>query len=839
VRRFSRQEKTTLFIVMFTAFAGLLYRFTGQNDLCIGTAIANRRLREFEAGIGMFVNNVVLRIRPGKGMVSARELLKHVRDVTQEAYDHQDIPFDHVVKELQPERDPSRNPLFQTTFSFHDSPLPNIQIPELEVSVLEILSNNTAKFDLNVIVLPWSNKEYATLPRTGDEGITLIWEYNTDLFSCKTIETMMESYQTFLQGMLADPQQPISTLPLLTDFQVSQQVVEWNKTHRDYPTESTMTCLLEEIVEKFPDRVSMVFQDRQLSYRELDVRANQLARHLQNLGVRRGDFVGIFAERSLEMVIAVYATLKAGAAYVPIDPNYPGERVTFMLHDARVQVLVTQEHLRPRVPPYHGQIVSVDTDWPHIGRLSSTRPPRHEQGDDLAYMIYTSGSTGQPKGAMNTHRGIGNRLHWMQAAHTLQPDDRVLQKAPFSFDVSVRELFWPLLAGARLVMASPEGHRDSQYLRNLILLEDITTIHFVPSMLESFLQTPGIESCRTILRRVLSGGEALSGDLRTKFFDRLPSVALHNLYGPTEAAVDVTEWHCRPEMAHATVPIGRPIPNIQIYLLSAHRQLVPSGLPGELHIGGVGLARGYHRRPDLTAATFIPDHLSGMYGSRLYNTGDLCRYQSDGAIDYLRRLDYQVKVRGYRIEPGEIEAVLLKHLEVKNAAVLCREDCSGEKRLVAYVAGKYEGRAKPDLRGYLKNQIPEYMIPQAFVFLEVLPLTPNGKLDRLALPEPDHVDRTEGKEYVAPRTMMEKLLVEVWQEVLTVERIGIHENFFYLGGHSLLATQIMIRLQNLLGIPIPLRLFFELPILEELAKEIEAQLKSLPDELMNHPTAVN
>ncbi|MGE0472117.1 MAG: amino acid adenylation domain-containing protein [Nitrospirales bacterium] len=555
--------------------------------------------------------------------------------------------------------------------------------------------------------------------------------------------------------------------------------------------------LLDEQVTLTPEAVAVVFEDQHLTYAALEARARHLASHLRMLDVQRGTLVGILAERSLEMVVALYASLKAGAAYVPIDPTYPDDRVTFMLQDAQVPVLLTQAHLCDRVSSYLGQLVLLGTEEERLYPRPASIPSGPQTGEDLAYMIYTSGSTGQPKGAMNTHRGICNRLLWMQAAYELQADDRVLQKTPFSFDVSVWEFFWPLLTGARLVMARPEGHRDRSYLRELIQREGITTLHFVPSMLQSFLQEPAVEGCGTVLRRVIASGEALSGDLQARFFSRMPTVELHNLYGPTEAAVDVTAWACRPEDGASTVPIGRPITNIYIRILDAAHQMVPIGVSGFLYIGGVGLARGYHGRPGLTAARFLPDPEAPSPGARVYHTGDLARYRTDGTLDYLGRVDHQVKIRGFRIECGEIAAILTRHPAVQEALVLCREDIPEDKRLVAYVMSTHT--VKPtttELLAWLKRSLPDYMLPSKFISLEAFPLTANGKIDRKALPSPDSKRPQLENLFDVPATLQEMNMARIWAQILGVTPVGIHDSFFELGGDSIRAIQVLALAQQ-------------------------------------------
>lgn len=585
-------------------------------------------------------------------------------------------------------------------------------------------------------------------------------------------------------------------------------LVKWNATKVDYPKDICLHHLFEAQVKKTPNAVAVVFEDQQITYRELNHRANQLARYLKSLGVKTESFVAICMERSLEMVVAIYGTMKAGAAYVPIDPTYPQDRLEFMLQDANAPVLLTQEKLRAKLPAHQARLVCLDSEWPVISRESTTAPKSDVTAKNLAYMIYTSGSTGKPKGAMNTHRGICNRLLWMQDAYRLKSDDRVMQKTPFSFDVSVWEFFWPLLTGARLVVARPEGHRDSAYLAELINAQQITTLHFVPSMLQVFLRQPGVEDCRS-LRRVICSGEALPYELQQAFFKRLPFVELHNLYGPTEAAVDVTFWQCRPDSKLQIVPIGRPIANIQMCILDSQLQPVPIGEVGELHIGGVGLARGYHNRPELTAEKFIRNRFSKEVGARLYKTGDLARYLPDGNIEYLGRLDHQVKIRGFRIELGEIEAVLAQHPDVRETVVIAREDAPGDKRLVAYLVPK-NGSVPTisELRAHLKQKLPEYMVPAAFVSLKEMPLSPNGKVDRKALPAPDQ-NRPELEEaFVAPQTETEKILAEIWSEVLEVKQIGIHDNFFELGGDSIRAIQLLARAQQK-GLRITLEQLFE------------------------------
>jgi amino acid adenylation domain-containing protein len=544
------------------------------------------------------------------------------------------------------------------------------------------------------------------------------------------------------------------------------------------------------------------------------------------MGVGPDTLVGVAMERSLEMVIALYGVLKAGGAYVPIDPEYPQERVAFMLQDANVAVLLTQARLAGLLPSHKGRVVCVDGEWEQIARQDATNPGWEMEPSHLAYMIYTSGSTGRPKGAMNTHRGICNRLLWMQDQYGLTEADKVLQKTPFSFDVSVWEFFWPLLVGARLVVAEPGGHRDPAYLVKLIKEQGITVLHFVPSMLRAFLEEPGVERCQS-LRHVICSGEALPYELQERFFELL-AAQLHNLYGPTEAAVDVTHWTCRCHDERKIVPIGRPVANTQVYMLDRYLQPVPMGVPGELHLGGVQVGRGYHKRPELTAEKFIPDPFSGDPQARLYKTGDLCRWLPDGVIEYLGRMDFQVKIRGFRIELGEVEDTLRQHPAVHEAVVMAREDTPGDKRLVAYVVLAGEpGCTTAELRDYLKQKLPRHMVPVAWVSLSALPLTPNGKVDRKALPLPGADAVAElSTVYVAPDSETEQKIAAIWQDVLGIAQVGRTNNFFDLGGDSLRLMRVHSRLQQAFDKDITMVDMFRCTTVRALAHHLAGQSDS-------------
>ncbi|MHC5744030.1 MAG: non-ribosomal peptide synthetase [Nostoc sp.] len=801
----SQQQGVTLFMTLLAAFDTLLYRYTGTEDILVGSPIANRNRSEIEGLIGFFVNTLVMRTDIS-GDPSFNELLTRVREMAMDAYAHQDLPFEMLVEALQPERDLSHTPLFQVMFTLQNAPISTVELNQLSVSST-LIEGTTAKFDLTL-----SMENTAT-------GVVGVWEYSTDLFDASTIERMTGHFVTLLESIIANPEHSISQLPLLTEIEQQQLLVEWNNTQVDYSQDKFIHQLFEEQVARTPDAVAVVFENQQLTYQQLNCRANKLAHYLQSLGVEADVLVGICMERSLLMVVGLLGILKAGGAYVPLDPDYPSDRLSFMLEDAQVRVLLTQQQLKEKLPQHQGQVVYLDTDWQFISQFSQDNPITTVQASNLAYVIYTSGSTGKPKGAMNTHLGICNRLLWMQQAYQLTALDCILQKTPFSFDVSVWEFFWPLITGAHLVVAKPGGHKDSAYLVNLILEQQVTHVHFVPSMLQVFLEEPSLENCRS-LKRVICSGEALPVELQERFFARL-ECELHNLYGPTEAAIDVTYWQCFPNGNLRTVPIGRAIANTQIYILDEHLQPVPVSVAGELHIAGLGLARGYLNRKELTTEKFISNPFEEAEGGRLYKTGDLARYLPDGTIEYIGRIDNQVKIRGFRIELGEIEVLLNQYEEVQASCVIAREGTTGDKRLVAYIVPHQHSKPTTnELRQFLKAKLPDYMVPSAFVILESMPLTSNGKVDRRALPAPDLYSEIKDK-YVAPRTPIEEILAQTWSQLLQLPQVGIHDNFFELGGHSLLATQLVSRIRNIFKVELPLRELFAAATLVELAQKIE------------------
>jgi amino acid adenylation domain-containing protein len=809
LQQVSRREGATLFMTLLAAFQVLLHRYSGQADISVGTPVAGRSRQELEAIIGIFVSTLVMRTDlSGNG--SFRELLARVRENVLSDFAHQDLPFENLVEALQPVRDTSRSPLFQVMFTLQNSPMEAVALPGLTLAAVEA-DSGTAKFDLTLYMAE------------EDGALTGLMEYNTDLFDRTTIERMVGHLQTLLEGVAANPQTPVANLPLLTAAERQQILVEWNDTARDYRQGVCLHELIAEQVERTPEGDAVVFAGERLSYRELNRRANQLAACLRRLGVGPDVPVGICMERSLEMVVGLLGILKAGGAYVPLDPTYPPERLGFMLADAEAPVLLTQERLTAVLPEHGARVICLDSQWPEIAAETDANPVNVAGPDNTAYIIFTSGSTGRPKGVMVPHAGIVNRLLWMQEEYQLTPADRVMQKTPFCFDVSVWEFFWPLLTGAALVVANPEGHKDSQYLVQLIREQQVTTMHFVPSMLQVFAEEPELSTCVS-LRQVMCSGEALPPDLVERFYGRAPAyVLLHNLYGPTEASVDVTYWACPREGKVECVPIGRPVANTQMYVLDGQLQPVATGVAGELHIGGVQLASGYLKRPDLTAEKFIPNPFGP---GKLYKTGDLARYRQDGTIEYLGRLDHQVKIRGFRIELGEIEAAISRHGGVQETVVLAREDVPGQKQLVAYVVPAPSATVTAgELKELLRKDLPDYMVPSHFVMLEAMPLSSNGKLDRKALPAPV-VASAAGR--VPPRTPREIQLLPVWESVLGVSPIGVEDNFFELGGHSLLVVKLLNAVRAATGKQLPIASLFQGPTIARQAALLDQQEADLP-----------
>ncbi|WP_416196956.1 amino acid adenylation domain-containing protein [Pseudomonas sp. Teo4] len=815
LKALAQRQDVSLFMLLLASFQALLHRYSGQADIHVGVPVANRNRMETERLIGFFVNTQVMKARID-GLQPFEALLAQVRESAQQAQAHQDLPFEQLVQALHPERSMSHSPLFQVMFNHQVAGAgQGMAVPGLDVQPVQ-RDERSAQFDLSLDTV-----ESAT-------GLVASLTYATDLFDRASAERLLRHWQNLLQGVVANPVERVQALPLCDAVELQQLVHGYNDTFVDYPSDTCVHTLIEAQAQKTPDAVALVFGERQLSYRELNGQANQLAHQLIGQGVGPDVLVGICVERSLEMVVSLLAVLKAGGAYVPLDPEYPRERLAYMFEDSGIALLLTQSHLRDQLP-VPGSVRALNVDEQGHLACSTEATGVQPQPENLAYVIYTSGSTGKPKGAGNRHKALTNRLCWMQQAYGLSATDAVLQKTPFSFDVSVWEFFWPLMVGARLVVAAPGDHREPARLVRLIEQQNITTLHFVPSMLQVFLQDEGVSRC-TSLSRIVCSGEALQVDAQQQVFAKLPNAGLYNLYGPTEAAIDVTHWTCRDEGLDS-VPIGQPIANLGTYVLADDLSPLPAGLVGELYLGGEGLARGYHRRPGLTAERFVASPFGT--GQRLYRTGDLARQRADGVIEYMGRIDHQVKIRGLRIEQGEIEARLLEQEEVREAAVLA-VGTGADMQLAAYVVAHQADSAQlvEQLKARLRTLLPDYMVPTHMVLLASLPLSPNGKLDRKALPTPDSSQRQQA--YVAPQTPLQEQLAQVWQTLLKLEQVGLHDNFFDLGGHSLLATQMMMQIRQQLGVDVPLKALLQTASLEQFAEQVQqlqTDVQPVEDEL--------
>ncbi|MFB2896610.1 amino acid adenylation domain-containing protein [Aerosakkonemataceae cyanobacterium BLCC-F50] len=807
--KLSQEQGVTLFMTLLAAFDTLLYRYTGQSDILVGSPIANRNRSEIERLIGCFINTLVLRADLSRNP-SFKELLTRIRDVAMDAYTHQDLPFELLVETLQPERNLSHTPLFQVMFVLQNAPMSDIKLTGLTMSYLPT-ENATAKFDLT---LSMDNRT---------TGLVGVWEYNTDLFDGITIERMTGHFLTLLEAIVAAPQTPISQLPILTAAEQQQLLVEWNDTQIDYPTDKCLHQLFEQQVEKTPLSVAVVFENEQLTYRELNSRANQLAHYLRSLGVGADVLVGICVERSIEMIVGILGILKAGGAYVPLDPTYPQDRLSFILSDAQISVLLSQQHLVEKLPQHQARLTYLDSEWETIAQHSESNPQNTATSNNLAYIIYTSGSTGKPKGVLVNHCNVVRLFAATNDWYHFNAQDVWTLFHSYAFDFSVWEIWGALLYGGRLVIVPYFVTRSPESFYQLLVNEKVTILNQTPS---AFLQLISAEESITTqvdlkLRLVIFGGEALELKSLQPWFerhgDRVPQLV--NMYGITETTVHVTY---RPlslaDLNGVASAIGRPIPDLQVYVLDQHLQPVPIGVRGEMYVGGAGVTRGYLNRDELTAQRFIS---SPFAHAKLYKTGDLARYLPNGELEYLGRIDNQVKIRGFRIELGEIEAALASHPAIRENVVVVREDEPGDKRLVAYAVAKGEPSPQAvELRQFLSDRLPTYMIPNAIVLLESLPLTANGKVDRRALPKPDLHSQPLDK-YVALRSPTEERLAEIWAEVLKVERVGINDNFFALGGHSLLATQLVSRIRDRFQIELPLRELFSTASLAELAQSIE------------------
>ena len=794
LKHLSRENGVTLFMTLFAAFSTLLYRYSGQPDIVVGTPIANRNRSEIEAAIGFFVNTLVLRSR-FEGNPGFVELLARVRQVSLDAYANQDLPFEQLVEALQPPRTLSHSPIFQVMFALQNAPRKPLELPGLSFNWLP-LETAKAKFDL-----------FLSMEET-EAGLIGYWEYNRDLFEPGTIRRLMGHFQTLLGAIVANPEARVGSLPLLSAAESHQLLVEWNNTQADYPQDKCIHQLFEEQVERNPDAVAVVFEEQRLTYWELNAKANQLARYLQSLGVGAEVLVGICVERSIEMVVGLLGILKAGGAYLLLDPDYPSDRIAYMLEDSGVSVVLTQPKLAKMLPSQKVKIVCWDAEA--LSKSNWENQSSKQNSSNLAYVLYTSGSTGTPKGVAIEHRSVIALWHWAKQLFTPEQLAGVLASTSICFDLSVFELFVTLGCGGKIILA-----RNALDLPNLPAFSEVTLINTVPTAIAELLRNQSIPAS---VRTVNLAGEPLNPQLVRQVYQQDTIEQVFNLYGPSEDTTYST-WVLLDKDSKTSIPIGRPIANTQIYILDNYLQPVPIGVPGELHIGGAGLARGYLNRSELTEQKFIPNPFSDEPGSRLYKTGDKARYLPDGNIEFISRIDNQVKIRGFRIEIGEIEATLAQHPEAREAVVIVREDTPSDKRLVAYIVTKEEVTSA-DLRGFLKTKLPDYMVPSAFVFLEAIPLTPNGKCDRRALPAPDTEHREKGA--IAPRTPTELHLSQIWSEVLNIPTVGVRDNFFELGGHSLLAVRLMARIERHFGQNLPLATLFQSSTIEEQAKLLDS-----------------
>ncbi|MEH2233861.1 MAG: amino acid adenylation domain-containing protein [Nostoc sp.] len=825
LEKLSQQEGVTLFMTLLAAFQTLLYRYTHQEDIAVGSPIANRNRSEIEGIIGFFVNSLVLRSNLS-GNPTFRELLGRVREVTLGAYSHQDLPFEKLVEELHPERNLSHHPLFQVVFGFQNAPMSALELPGLVPSFMNIDLKKT-RFDLELHLWKCSedfrslwggNWEYS-------EGFRGVIVYNTDLFDKATISRMVEHFKNLLLAIVVNPEERIANLPLLSKAELHQVLAKWNNTQADYPQDKCIHQLFEEKVQQYPDSIAVNFANEQLTYQELNTRSNKLAHHLQKIGVCSEVLVGICISQSIEMIVGLLGILKTGGTYVPLDSSYPQERLNFMLEDAQVSVLLTQENLLKHFEGFSKPIISIDKDWEIITQEKQDNPESDLNSDSLAYVIYTSGSTGKPKGVAVPHKAV-NRLVCNTNYIKFLPSDKVAQASNVSFDATTFEIWGTLLNGAQLVGISKDVTLSPHGLVLQIREKDINILFLTTALFQQIVRD--VPQAFVTLKYFLFGGETVDMRWIKKILQSGAPKHLIHVYGPTENTT-FSSYYCVEELPSATsLPIGIPITNTQIYILdTTYLQLVPIGVTGELYIGGEGLAREYLNRTELTAKNFITHSFSNKPKARLYKTGDLARYLPDGNIEFLGRIDNQVKIRGFRIELSEIEAVLNQHPAVRETVVIVGEDVPDDKYLVAYLVLNQEQIAMQEVQGFasllrqfLKEKLPEYMVPRAYAILESLPLTHNGKVDRRALPMPDTIP-FNNQDYVAPRSQVEKLLAQIWAKVLGKEQVGVHDNFFELGGHSLLATQLISRIRDTFQIDIPVRNLFAAPTVEQLTKYIE------------------
>jgi len=816
LRRFSAQNGVSLFMTTLAGFEALLHRYTSQEDIVVGTPVANRPRPELEGLIGFFLNAVALRLDVS-GDPSFSELVKRVRKVALEGFSNVDLPFEQLLEEIKPDRDFSRTSVFQVMFTLQSAPTASFRLRELKITSRE-LNTGTSKFDLFVVL-----QENA--PQLG--GYV---EYDTNLFQAATIERMVSHFARLLEAAVLNPEQSISRLPLLSEAERRQLVIGWNDTHAAYPSDQCIHELFEKQAEHSPQQIALRCQGLQLPYAELNRRANQLARKLKDLGVGVEVPVAIFLDRSLDMMVAVLGVLKAGGAYVPMDPAYPKQWSASLLEDSRAPVLLTREKMLATLPTYSGAVVCIDRDWAEVAHYGASNLEKRSNAESLAYIIYTSGSTGTPKGVMGLHRGAVNRFAWMWGKYPFGADEVCCQKTSLNFVDSVWEIFGPLLRGVPSVVLSDTVVKDALALARELDREHVSRIVLVPSLMRVLLDAYASLPRSTGRPRLwISSGEALPPDLCVRFHELVPQGVLLNLYGSSEVAADVTYYQSDAgNPVPPSVPLGLPIANTQVHILDLRLQVLPVGVPGEIYVAGDGLARGYYGRPELTAERFVPSPFPEFAGN-LYKTGDIGVRGCDGQIKYLGRIDQQVKIRGFRVELAHIESCLAKHPGVQDAVVVARSGGSGgDIFLVAYLVPTREADvAEHDLRRFLRQNLPEHMIPSRFVVLESLPLMPNGKVDRRSLHQPQETVHVE-KVNPAAGNEIEARLVEIWQQILNQQSIGVNDNFFDLGGHSLLLTRLILRINQVFGRKVSLGDVFHAPTIARLARLLGEDALSSP-----------
>ncbi|NRB37046.1 MAG: amino acid adenylation domain-containing protein [Pseudomonadales bacterium] len=813
LKQLAQQHGGTLFMSLLSSYAVLLQRYSQQADFAIGTPIAGRSVSQLEPMIGCFLNVLAIRCEIDESQTFSDFLQQQIKQC-KNAFDHQDLPFERIVNELVSNRDLSQSPLFQTMLSLQNTPFNTVsKIHGLEISGIES-PDITAQFDLKLTAAE------------DDDELHCRFEFKQALFNHHTIEHMAEHFKRLVDLLLSNTDNAINSLDLFASDELQQrlQLHEGgdNDTQKPLPENQLLHVLFEQQVEKTPNAIAVSDKNQSLSYQQLNNRANQLAQQCIKQGLSAESLVGVCSTRSVHMMTALLAVLKSGCAYVPLDPDFPLERLSFMAEDTAINTLLVDENsfsLGQTLAADKLQLITLNDGLFNDAALTEN-PNINIRNDALFNVIYTSGSTGTPKGVMVPHSGICNRLLWMQNTYPLTSHDKILQKTPYSFDVSVWELFWPIITGSQSYFADAEGHKDPTYLRDIIQSQNITTTHFVPSMLAAFLHTADIEKCSS-LRHVFCSGEALQLEHQRRFFERLNNTTLHNLYGPTEASIDVSFYDCQANNDYASVPIGKAIDNTQLHVLDAQLRPLPAGIAGELYIGGTGLAKGYLNQQELTATTFINNPFvdTGHSSEKLYKTGDLVRLSDDGNILYLGRIDHQVKIRGNRIELGEIENTLIHHPDVREAIVTATTSTDGSKQLIAYVLSDTE-LSTSDLQQTINSKLPAYMQPAAFIQLDAWPLTPSGKINRNKLPQPDW-QQLNAQAYIAPETETQKQLAQIWAEVLQLERVGIEDNFFHIGGHSLTATQALAKAQELFLVEVPLREIFENPTISHIASLLD------------------